>query len=735
MPDSPVLSYTSQDFESIFEDIVQFAQTTFPAELWTDFHASNVGTYLLRVKAYIGDLLGFQLNASVMETLLSKVVRERNMRVLAQTFNYHMRSATSASTTLRIYDLPTPPNAAYPFTISKRHQFTIDSVVYQPRVDKTVTALSVLNDVTDGYYAEIDVYQGEEIFEEPVANSNGLPAQTYKLTQYPVLDGTIDVNVLTDGAYTLVDSFTKSTGTDRHYRIFTDELGIVTLEFGNGINGKIPTLAQLIEATYRVGGGIEGNQQAGLLTWSASGSSDGATPLPSVVQAASIRNTTAATGGGPKETIEQARRTIPGWNRTNDRAITVQDYADLSALVPGVAHAKSMAGSPVLGSVPVYVFLVPAGGGTPSTGLKNDVGAYLAPRKTPGRTVYLDGARYVSIQISIDAYLKPTARRDIVTGYLNTSLSLTFDPDLLDFVQVYPIQNLYNAVSPENIPGLHHAFVRRFRVENGWDTYVSRPPTGSGVVQYLYANPQLAVTREWNIRFIPPTPPLTCPEFKVYERVLGVASAVYGNSVTDDGSYFPVGTFVGYTLVPRPEDGSNSTYVVVANTERTLTTNGSGLNMKLTVGDPFAVEKYVSNGKVISSTITLTSAGNSAMTVNSTANWQVGDEVYGVTANYGTFRRKVQQIASPTVLVFTEDISLAVEVGDTLHYVWKDPADRMEFSVTAGASPWAVGDEFFIDTSAEAQDLILRGSDFPVLDPGDVTLSIIGGVALCLLAT
>ena len=724
---SPVTSFLSQDYESIFADVKNFAETTFPSEFWTDFNPTQVGTYLLRVQAYIGDLLGFQVNASVAESFLVRCVRERNMRMHAQAASYVMKSATGATTTLRVYDLPAPPNVVYPFTISKHHQFSVDGVVFQPLVDKTVTDISVLNNVDDGYYTDIDVKQGAEVFEEVTGTSNNRPSQQFVLRQNPVQDGTLEVSVPADGGYTLVAHFTDSTTTSQHFRVYVNDFGQTTIEFGDGVTGKIPTAGQQIIVTYRIGGGIDGNMPTEMLEWTASGSTSGASPLPSVLQAASIRNITASVGGGAKETLEHARRAIPAWLRTNDRAIAVGDYGDLSQQVAGVSHAKSIAGRPVLGARPVYTFIVPLGGGAPSAPLLDDVAAYLAPRKEVGRIVYLQGARYVNVKLSVEAFLSANARRTTVAGYLNTALTLAFDTDALDFSATFPIQYIYDTVDPQKIPGLRYASIREFRLESGWDTYPSNPPVGNGVVYYLSTGVDNAVTREWNVRFINPTPPLTCPEFQVYERVNATATTMSSSTVTDSGSYFPAGSFVGHTLVPRPEDGMPSTFLVTANTDRQLEVAPAGVNTHMSVGDAFALERLISNGKVLKSVITAATVAGVTITTPTT-NWVVNDEVLVIAAGSADTRARITAIGVGTL---TLSVAVTVDNLDTVQYVWKDSSARMEFSLDAGTSPFSVGDQLYVDTYAKSGDLILRGSEFPILDSGDLTVTIIGGVSLC----
>lgn len=728
---SPVTSFLSQDYESLINDATQFAMATFPPELWTRFSDSQTGTYLLRVQAYIGDLLGYQLNASVMETLTMRVVRERNLRLIAQGVGYEPRSATGASLTLRVYDLPTPPDAAYPFTISKHHQFSVNGIVYQPLADKTVTTGSVLNNVDDGYYTDIDVREGVETFEEVLGTSNGKPSQTFVLSQYPVQDGTLEVTVTADGGYTRVVSFTTSLTSSAHYRTYGDAKGRVTVEFGNGILGKIPVAGQTIRATYRTtstDAAANGNVPEGLLTWGASGSSDGGSPVPAVVQTASIRNLTAGVGGGPKESIEQIRRSIPRWLRTNDRAVTALDYGDLASLVPGVANAKSFSTKPVYGVRPIEVRLVPTGGGSPSQPLIDDVATYLSTRKDPGRQVNISGADYVNVKVSVDARLQDTARKATVADYITKALLGIFDPDYQDYGSSFPLQAAYDAIDPERIPGLRTAYISDFRIDTGWNEYPSLPTVGDGGVVYA-ASGTNAITREWNVRFTNPTPPSLSPEFTVYERVRGTVTAVSALSVTDQGSYFPTNEYVGWTIVPKPSDGFVSGYLVTANTDRRLETATPGLSSQLSIGDEFGVEKPVTNGKVIQTTMTATTTNNVSLQVASSAQWSPGDKLVIVPPSGDPIRGVVSSIPDGTHIVLTAAITAAN--GSGVYFLWEDPAGRAAFALSFGTSPWTTGDQLHVDTYARVADIVLRESEFPILDPADLKINIIGGISLC----
>jgi uncharacterized phage protein gp47/JayE len=92
------------------------------------------------------------------------------------------------------------------------------------------------------------------------------------------------------------------------------------LRFGDGRNGARPTAGTTFTATYRIGNGARGNVGAGAIAHVAS-----ATPL-----IVGVRNPLPATGGTDPESVEVVRRFAPVAFRTQERAVTANDYARMA---------------------------------------------------------------------------------------------------------------------------------------------------------------------------------------------------------------------------------------------------------------------------------------------------------------------------------------------------------------------------------------------------------------------
>ncbi len=173
-------------------------------------------------------------------------------------------------------------------------------------------------------YIAWDVTQGQTITDDPLGSSTGEPNQVFVLSQSPVAEGEIVVEVDEGAGYqvwTEVESFINSTPVSRHFRKRVDAEDAVSIIFGDGDFGKIPQAgSNNIRATYRIDASEDGNTGAGTITVNRTG----------VSYIASVRNPLQATGWKPRDgaddaALNQLRILIPADLRTLGRAITPAD--------------------------------------------------------------------------------------------------------------------------------------------------------------------------------------------------------------------------------------------------------------------------------------------------------------------------------------------------------------------------------------------------------------------------
>jgi predicted phage baseplate assembly protein len=127
-----------------------------------------------------------------------------------------------------------------------------------------------------------------------------------------------------------VPSLAGLTPTDRKFVTATDDSGVTTLTFGNGVEGsRLPTGVQNISSTYRNGIGAPGNVEAGQITLLQT--------RPLGVKA--VLNPLRASGGADRENRDLARENTPLSVMPLDRLVSVQDYADFARNFAGIAKA------------------------------------------------------------------------------------------------------------------------------------------------------------------------------------------------------------------------------------------------------------------------------------------------------------------------------------------------------------------------------------------------------------
>jgi hypothetical protein len=112
-------------------------------------------------------------------------------------------------------------------------------------------------------YLLIVVSQGTSVSEEPIASSNGEASQSYVLAFRPLIEGSLVVEVDEGGGFTQYDLVENLLNSDANTKAYTLDItadDVATIEFGDGINGKIPPAGiDNIRVAYRIGADVNGN--------------------------------------------------------------------------------------------------------------------------------------------------------------------------------------------------------------------------------------------------------------------------------------------------------------------------------------------------------------------------------------------------------------------------------------------------------------------------------------------
>ena len=215
------------------------------------------------------------------------------------------------------------------------------------------------------------VVQGRTI-SRVIGRSNGLPSQVFTLADTPYIQDSLTIKVAGQD-YVEVDDFLLSQSISRHFTVNVNVDGQVKITFGDGENGKIPPLAEDINATYRIGAGRDGNVGANTVTANLSGAS----------YLLDITNPRTAAGWIQKEGYDDAdiaRLKIekPKGLRVSDTAagpsdaeiLVVNDYQSLGGSKP-VIRAKAIEEG--RGPKTILLLVCGAGGAYLSTDVLTDI--------------------------------------------------------------------------------------------------------------------------------------------------------------------------------------------------------------------------------------------------------------------------------------------------------------------------------------------------------------------------
>ena len=98
----PVIKYTSRDFTSIKQDLIDHARRYYP-DSFRDFSEAGFGALMLDTVAYVGDILSFYLDYQVNESFLDTANEYSNIIKLSRQAGYKFRGRPSAVGSVNIY--------------------------------------------------------------------------------------------------------------------------------------------------------------------------------------------------------------------------------------------------------------------------------------------------------------------------------------------------------------------------------------------------------------------------------------------------------------------------------------------------------------------------------------------------------------------------------------------------------------------------------------------------------
>jgi uncharacterized phage protein gp47/JayE len=461
MPVLPQFDYTSRDYSSIREDLFDRATVTIPE--WTARDPGDFGVLMVELLAYVGDVLHYYVDRAAQECFLRTAALRRSVLDIANMLDYVPIDSQAAHGTVTFTraagisgDIVIPKGTVLttlPATAS-------DQVVFF-ETDAVATLLSANSTVN------VAITEGRTVVDEAIIISAGMPNMEASLYYTGVIHGTVQISV-NEGAlgspvaWQEVDRLIDSSATENVYSTSTDENGVTIVRFGDGVNGRVPPKSVIITATYRYGVGSRGNVGAGLVVAMQN-------PITGIGK---VTNSAPTSGGEDRESIDSMRISIPKSLRSQDRAVTLDDYASLALKVPGVSKANSYWTNAAPNNVEVYI--APTTPTAPPAELVDEVEAYIDERRVLGLTVNVHGPTYVPINVSLTVQVAANRVQSWVKLAVEQAVAEIFQFDRVDFAERMRIADVYQAVV--GIDGVEYMTI----------TIYSRTGSGMADVQLLY---------------------------------------------------------------------------------------------------------------------------------------------------------------------------------------------------------------------------------------------------------
>lgn len=464
--------YTSRDYLSIRQDLLDRASALIPE--WTSRDRGDFGVMLVDLWAYMGDVLHYYVDRAAAETYLGTATQPSSVLAIANLLDYKPLFQTSATGTVTVRaNIPEHPNT---IIIPKGTGFVAPPTDNNPVVYYTSTESASMGPSVAAI--TIPVAEGKLVPNEAPINavtriageSNGTASQRFNLRYSGVVASSVEVFVyegpVVGGVATPVQYYYSSNISDipsdsKSFTIETSADGITQIIFGNGVNGRIPSNGASISVNYRRGVGFAGNLTADRISSFDSEVS---------INEAYVFSSSITSGGADAESVDSMRANIPLMFRTQDRAVSVQDFKDLALRVSQVSKATcDSSGAPniMLYVAPFqsdYLTTSATSLAIPQT-LRDGVIEYFSTRTVVGASVGVAPSITLSpVNITVTINIQDQYVAQWVKEAVREVIDSFFTFDNVSFGQKLSLGAFYRAI--HDVEGVDFATISRFR-KNG----------------------------------------------------------------------------------------------------------------------------------------------------------------------------------------------------------------------------------------------------------------------------
>lgn len=469
------VDYTSRDYFALREELLNRVAARVNANAtgrrWTGEDPADFGVAMVEAFSYMGDILNYYIDRIANESYLPTASQRQNIINLAQSLGYTPTGYRAATVTLE-FNNTSDTAVTLPAGTQVFGEVALENSVQQLIFEtvNSVTVPAAVNDVAGSVTVsavhqenvalrpENQAVDANDINGEFLGTSDGTPGQTFTLQDNQIVESSIEIYVQNGDTY---EPWTKAVQladfgpTDAVFSTSLDADNVITIQFGDGISGAIPTIFSGIKAVYGAGGGQLGNITQNVITelYRVPGLNDA--QVSETADVISVTNTSVGSGGVDPESNDSIRANAPQVLSTVNRAVSLEDYANIALTVPNVGKAKAEADIPT--SVTLYIApqrnddsLDNFPGYDVSgqnlraewTTLQFDTQSFLEDKLPAGTTVTISPPIYVPVSVSITYTKLPQYDQTQVESALKLKLLTDFSYNRMRF---------QDTVSPEEI--------------------------------------------------------------------------------------------------------------------------------------------------------------------------------------------------------------------------------------------------------------------------------------------
>lgn len=413
------IDYTSRDYRAFKQLMIQKLQEKMPE--YTDTSETDAGIVIIEALANGLDILSMYLDITANDVILPTTQDRSIAVIIAKCLGYTPYNQTT-SVYEQVFVLGETRNVDTVIpkgTVVKTSESSDTVTLYfETMADLIIPSGKLGNekDSNNNYLYHVTINAGETINEDVIGTSSGSPLQYFSCHYANVLVDSLEVyvdegegEILWEKVYSFADSKSDS----KVYTVTVDDFDVCHIEFGNGINGQIPTAyPNGITANYRIGGGEATNVSAGVIN----------TVDTNIAYVESTFNLECTTLAHDKESLESIKQNAPATFRSRDRLVTLGDYEGLLKInfypLLDVRAVRDATDKKL-----VHLFYMMKTGYTMSAGLVSEIASYIADKAMIGTTYDLNDYVAQTVNITATLYVDSDYDKDAIKADVESYLT------------------------------------------------------------------------------------------------------------------------------------------------------------------------------------------------------------------------------------------------------------------------------------------------------------------------